>query len=514
MVACTGLTQSSQRLVAFVNRDTWQELHYRRSAARVFFLLHPSVSALSFHQDIGFVTAVAGYFGEMLGLLLIIPFLAQCIFGIPMPDNAYDFKGLQSQDGMGDGPITVARYDCIKPGSYERDRILFNSVEIPGTTSGKVRVAVQKAAPQPFQFTFSCSDVSPEICKQAEAGFERAGQLIAKSMQIVTTINVQVTFRSFCNSAKKGQPCTMNNTLGQASAAAYFAAKTEDASDWAFYPQALVKQLPRDHVLEFNPYDIIAEFNTDYSFYFRTSNRPILPTESDFEFVVCHELTHGLGFDTAWASYFSVYQGLTQDSSYLAPLVYTPANKDRAELKKLAKIISSYPKVNVPLQNFISGFQLSGTPYNAAREVFSTVTAGTRSIYFKPKGNSKPVFLQTKQDVFQPGSSISHVDYEQYWSTADFLMIPAVQNLTGYTLDDIINANTRSSGLNGGIYGPGTQSIMEAIGWPLTSEAQVQRIIINPSPETYRSSCKSLRNLELGPATILAVLVFTVGLYM
>ena len=39
-------------------------------------------------------------------------------------------------------------------------------------------------------------------------------------------------------------------------------------NDWYFYPQALVKQLDHDAELVYNTYDIIAEFNSDFPFWF------------------------------------------------------------------------------------------------------------------------------------------------------------------------------------------------------------------------------------------------------
>ncbi|KAJ8324105.1 hypothetical protein QVD99_008439 [Batrachochytrium dendrobatidis] len=439
----------------------------------------------------------------MLVYILLLQLLVQGLIAVPI-----------SEDTLGEqNTVTIIRYDRDSPFDQTRRKSSFLSTLSP-ITDGITRLGVQRVAVQPFQFTFICTDAPPDVCAQARAGFERAGQLIAKSMQITKTINVQARYRSFCNSAPPGQGCMLNNTLGQASAAAYFSAKTGESDDWAFYPQALVKQLPRDHVLEFNKFDILAEFNADYSFYFRGFNRPIQPTETDFEFVVCHELTHGLGFDTAWASYYSVYQGLTKDSSYLAPLVYangtTPENSivsnmepinifdtfqqrssDNAALKDMARAIASFPSTDINIIDYIKAFQVSGGPYNAARQVFSAVTAGVRSIYFKPKTGSSRIYLQTKKDIFQPGSSIAHLDYEQYWNGPDFLMIPAMQNLTGYTLDSIIAANTRNVGLNGGIYGPNIQSIMQAMGWPLLTDSIVSRISINPTPEKMKSGCLS-----------------------
>ncbi|KAL2915841.1 hypothetical protein HK105_204542 [Polyrhizophydium stewartii] len=406
------------------------------------------------------------------------------------------------------GGAVVARVDRPSPFSRAHTVTTFRAAALPAAVATQAKVA--RPAVQPFQFTFSCADASVAVCESARLGFERAGALIANSLQIATTINVQATFRSFCNAAGKARNCDLGNTLGQAAAAAYFSAKLDNASEWAFYPQALIKQMQPDHSLQFNQYDIVAEFNADFPFFFRNSNRTILANETDFEFVVCHELTHGLGFDTAWASYYTVYSGMTRDSSYLAPLVYLrgsnlnsavvtsfePINiwdmyvqrsADSQALSALARTITSFGGVGTELPKFLSGFEASGAPYRAGRDVFSAVTAGSRAIAFKPKSGDL-VYLQTKGGLYQPGSSIAHVDYDTYWTSPDFLMIPAVQNLTGSSLDDIIKSNTKGVGLDGGIYGPGTKNIMASIGWTLAGQSTVTlRIAINPSPDLPKS---------------------------
>lgn len=414
-----------------------------------------------------------------------------------------------------------------------------------GKLNFKKATTIPPPAQRPFQFFFACSDASPEVCSQARAGFERVGNLISSSLRITSTINVQAVFRSFCNDASNGtlQPpsgnsapstqananssCGLANTLGQAASAAYFAGRKDANGDWAFYPQALIKQLNYDVQLQFNQFDILAEFNSDFNFYFRTSNRPIQQGETDFEFIVAHELTHGLGFDTGWSSYFSVYSGLTTDASYLSPLLYASGNSiDNAIVQNIeplniwdtfvksnlndrsfmenGRAITAFANAGKSLRQYIQDFEKSGRPYQAAQQVFATVVSGPRAIRFEP--SSGPTLqLNTKRGSYQPGSSIAHVDYDTYFQSPDFLMIPAVQNLTGQTLDQIIAQNTRNQGLpNGGVYGPGLIAMMHAIGWPISSDPEPQTIFINPNPAAIRNSATAKK----GSSFMLFLVVF------
>jgi hypothetical protein len=78
--------------------------------------------------------------------------------------------------------------------------------------------------------------------------------------------------------------CEQLGTLGRASPASFFSARPvnehgEDdpkhSSNWLLYPQALIKQLKKDIKLSYHPIDIIAEFNSDYNFFFAVSICPI-----------------------------------------------------------------------------------------------------------------------------------------------------------------------------------------------------------------------------------------------
>src|SRR5690349_3253842 len=81
------------------------------------------------------------------------------------------------------------------------------------------------------------------------------------------------------------------------------------------YPQALVKQQATDQSISFGAYDIVALFNSEANFWFQ-GDGPIQHTQSDFLFVILHELVHGLGFTSSWDDYINITpEALTPDVS-------------------------------------------------------------------------------------------------------------------------------------------------------------------------------------------------------
>ncbi|KAI8800314.1 hypothetical protein BJ742DRAFT_651905, partial [Cladochytrium replicatum] len=358
---------------------------------------------------------------------------------------------------------------------------------------------------QPFVITFSCN-LTATICNYARDGFLSAGKRIASSLTFYKPINVRANFYSFCG-GRSASSCDLKDTLGQATAAAYIAARPakSDDTEYYMYPQGLFKQLSINVDVtdsDYSDYDIFAEFNADFSFHYNSSGTPIQPNQIDFEFVVLHELTHGLGINTGWVSYASIsaLSSLKPKADYLAPIPdFAGSSFDTATVpqwlplnifdkfmvesstsnsiaRTVATRIFSYIPNNRKLADFISGFQNSGDPYAAAQSLYKLVTANTKTLSFAiPPSTLNPnarfAFLQTVKDKYLPGSSIAHVDYDTYWQTPDFLMIPAVQNLTGLTLDQIVLRYTPSTLPDSRFkvlpaYGNLTLGMLHAMGWP------------------------------------------------
>jgi hypothetical protein len=148
-----------------------------------------------------------------------------------------------------------------------------------------------KRLEEPFLIQFQCTDPDTNKCEMARRGLQAAGKRIGQQLFITKQIKVRASFRPFCAAqAGSTEPCTMRKTLGAATPASYLRAQTEPGEPFFFYPQSLVKQLNSGSDVPFQEYDILAEFNSDYNFWFRTSRGAIQPGMVDFEYTVTHEV--------------------------------------------------------------------------------------------------------------------------------------------------------------------------------------------------------------------------------
>ncbi|ORX91714.1 hypothetical protein K493DRAFT_49217 [Basidiobolus meristosporus CBS 931.73] len=106
---------------------------------------------------------------------------------------------------------------------------------------------------------FKCANptTKEDVCTKIRNAYENAGQRITAVLDLKSPITIQVNIRRFCES-KMSRLCK-SNTLGQASAASYWAMEgfEENSIDSNYmYPQALVKQLGVQFA--FTKFDIIA----------------------------------------------------------------------------------------------------------------------------------------------------------------------------------------------------------------------------------------------------------------
>jgi hypothetical protein len=243
-------------------------------------------------------------------------------------------------------------------------------------------------------------------------------------------------------------------------------------------------------IQEYNPYDIIAEFNSDFPFYFGNSSKQINESQIDFAFLVAHELTHGLGIDTQWTNFedetppFSItppinLNGFDSEGNTFSSFELLSAFDNnvvnsftKTKISDVSKDILSY-RIKEPssLSQFIIDFKNSYKSYQASQFINYVLTNGSKSISFQTFDGSL-VPLQTFSK-FQSGTSVEHLDLGTFIDTKDFLMIPALTNLKGRTLEEIIDSITNGSGIFsfnvglafGGCYGPNMISILRTLGW-------------------------------------------------
>ncbi|KAI8902543.1 hypothetical protein BC833DRAFT_561589 [Globomyces pollinis-pini] len=407
----------------------------------------------------------------------------------------------------------ITRFDRQSAFSKSFSISQFPAVDAPPTIS-KITKVDQPA----FIFKFQCDQSIPaKNCELAKQGFQNAGARIAKVLNIKETIVVNAVYHSLCKANNYMNCANLNRTLGQASASSYFPARVVGKSDYLYYPQALVKQLQKKETLTYAPSDIFAEFNSDFPFYFKDSGLPINRNDTDFEFVVTHEMTHGLAFDSELVHFANFYQSLNlaTSSKYLAPLPFSQGSGQASAIVTSTSPISAYDSFirqgsnnfldlgrrmtqfngkKMTVAEYVKAFENSGDPMTAATAAYKMAVSS--QLKFITSSNLE--IPLNSPDSFAPGTSVVHVD-PSLANTKDFLMIPAVEGLVGQKLDDIIQKAGGSE-----VYGPGIIAMMQTLGWPTKDTSAVASIEIG----------KSTASSALGVHTRLAVLMLAAWLFM
>jgi hypothetical protein len=324
-----------------------------------------------------------------------------------------------------------------------------------------------------FKIDISCPGLSSDLCQKALKGLQSAGERIASVLEITSPITVDAKFYSFCGTNSN---CPSKNFLGSANYGTAYAIEKE--SQKYVYNQALLKQLRPETNFSMNGYDIVAEFNSDFTWFFRTGSNQIQSTETDFEYVAAHELTHGLGFGSSLLEYHAMFKDARV--GYLAPLMSLGSenivmnldktttvshieyldifdsfisSRDGFKFKDLGK---SFQEFNIQPASFSSAvkeFESSGSPFDAAQKAY---VAASNGLYFTTiTGRKIPLYSPA---VFEQGSSIHHLESNRA-ASSDFLMIPSIRR--GVDMEELMN----SSGDK--IYGDMTIGIMNSIGWKI-----------------------------------------------
>lgn len=142
------------------------------------------------------------------------------------------------------------------------------------------------------------------------------------------------------------------------------------------------------------------------------------------------------------------------------------------------------------------------------------MTAGVGKLTSQSAQASTPKVLYAPS-AFSSGSSISHMDFDTYETTSDFLMIPAVSTLAGSTylfiisfISNYVRVDQLIARFGGSqVYGPGILAIMTSIGWPSTMNGTVASIMINPSQGAVAGSNTVQNAASVSVASFFALLV-------
>ncbi|CAG8562118.1 1646_t:CDS:2 [Acaulospora morrowiae] len=312
-----------------------------------------------------------------------------------------------------------------------------------------------------FVIDFTCGSSDVNLCKKAKNAFLSAGQRIASVIQFNTPINVKASFDKLST-----------NTLGQASPARLIPLKDRDGII-RLYPQALVKQMQFPKHPEFNNYDILAEFTTTAKWFFKEDVN-IQKDQYDFEYVITHEIIHGLGFISGWREWFlsslsdlTPYPLFLDDSTDPNKLItytgffemafdrYMMLNlTKKTMITTLAQEINRFAPIGkkfASLSSFEKEFQSSPQALIAKNLSLAAIIPYTMDFVTH---DSTPVILETSLNPYSIKSSISHVD-TLYTDTSDFLMV--YDSKHGIRFDDLAKNY-------GGVIGSKLIKVLETLG--------------------------------------------------
>ncbi|RIA82642.1 hypothetical protein C1645_496971 [Glomus cerebriforme] len=367
-------------------------------------------------------------------------------------------------------------------------------------------------APQDaFQFVFSCGVSDPVLCGKAENTFKSAGLIIANVVNFTTPLRVNATFTNFCQALGE---CG-GKILGAASAARTVPLQDDD-NVIRQYPQGLAKQFLLQPPPKWGPFDIQAFFNAEANLFF-VGDTQIQPTQFDFQYIILHELIHGLGFASSWNSYFTGGDNtpiaLTTDPSFLEmltdqnqPVTFTGFTETAFDKYMVnAKIKGQSPKRMTDYASSLNNFAQIGTQFQNVQDLLDTFgnspsfqisssliadSQTTKTFAFQPhnaKNTDDLIFLETNLNPFQQGSSISHVDIVTFNNNSDFLEVFNAKR--GQTLDQVLAAT-------GGTYpiGPKLLSVLETLGYTTAN---------NPTP--YKPRLPNSPKLAVSPPPPLPV---------
>lgn len=204
---------------------------------------------------------------------------------------------------------------------------------------------------------------------------------------------------------------------------------------------------------------------------------------------------------SAWRNHFAPFLGSGAPSSFLIPPpvltgtvdnpyfegwdplfvfdAYLQEASSSTRLNQYADtIFSNTVSSRTPLADFFNAF--TGTNgYTAARTVFNRAVTASPSLKFVfpsvAEGSSTDVaiggeaILFTTANRYLPSSSISHLDFNSYSTSSDFLMRPYLEN--GTTLASL--EASLSNGWKYGAVGPRIARMMQAVGYTLADDPVV-----------------------------------------
>ncbi|CAG8723371.1 1156_t:CDS:2, partial [Funneliformis caledonium] len=382
------------------------------------------------------------------------------------------------------------------------------------------------AAPEEmFKVKLDCRSDNITLCNNINLAFNRASKTISTVLKLNTQIVVNATLRNFCEGFTP-ETCDPNlkKLLGQAGPNMLYALEDDDGLE-RLYPQALVKQFQFPRNPTFNEFDIFAEFNTNFPLWFEEDG-PIEESETDFFYVMIHELMHGLGFLSFWTqipdklalipTFVPKFSGTNGDAQINDTTLIKDVTVKESALDKSMIFLSNGSSVS-SITKHISDFMIKNPGEADPFEKFGQseikmltdmyILATTpKSLGLLPRGStnfvSDAIILETAINPYVQGSSITHFDFATYLNTSDFLMM--FQAVNGKPIKELIKDG---GNYPGGVIGPKLKLMLETIGY--TTEDNPNPYKPKPFKEEKAISSAINRRFSFDFTSNIYILIFT-----
>ena len=231
----------------------------------------------------------------------------------------------------------------------------------------------------------------------AQAAFQKAVDIWSLLIESDVPIRISATWQVIENEGSS------EGILGGANPGSYYINFNGAQRLLTWYPVALAEKIAGKELNAVTNPDIFAQFNSAYSkWYFGTDGVP-QSGKTDFVTVVLHEIGHGLGITKG----YEVNGALGAISSFFSPyhVIYDHFLDNSNNLNLVRNFVPPSTALKTELT--------SGPLYFRTPQLEIQGSVDKRAIIFAP-------------NPFQPGSSIAHLDEQNYNGTTDALMTPQI----------------------------------------------------------------------------------------
>ncbi|KAI8381185.1 uncharacterized protein BYT42DRAFT_565624 [Radiomyces spectabilis] len=371
---------------------------------------------------------------------------------------------------------------------------------------------------------FQCGDPDIDACNKAKALFSKAGDIISSVLKLETAIHVNATYLPFCKTFNECDTDKDGRTIGQAFPTVSYLMTDPTDNVTRMYPQAILKQFT--HVLRpsWTTYDMNAQFNSEVNWYFQEEGVKMKSDQTDFLRTVIHEYIHGLGFITGWTDrlYHRFRPYADPLTAFLTPMMLSPPNQTPQIRKSFLSDDGLQPFwgfVEFPLDKFIHHNKTklstmtqilnklgnSNVLYKSLLDMIndwcdSNIKDYAEFIYKRATssrnlavvvGNHTTLWLETNLTPFLSGSSMSHVDYDLYNDTEDYLMV--------YKADPGVDLDMLSQKFPLGPLGPNLVRTLAGLGYAIQPTFSIKAEPVRPDLQYWQPSA-SLVGTDKNPS--------------